>query len=46
MVHMKKELSDNEMLKTKVLEILNKTDGKPFNDNDLQWLEIFATQAV
>ena len=29
-----------------VLEILNKTDGKPFNDNDLQWLEIFATQAA
>ncbi|MAG14190.1 MAG: Fis family transcriptional regulator [Spirochaetales bacterium] len=29
-----------------VLEILNKTDSKPFTDNDLQWLEIFATQAA
>ena len=29
-----------------VLEILNKLDGKPFGDDDLQWLEVFATQAA
>jgi len=29
-----------------VIEILNKKDGKNFNDEDLQWLEIFATQAA
>ncbi len=29
-----------------VLEIVNKLDRKPFNQDDLQWLEIFATQAA
>ncbi len=29
-----------------VLEIINKTNAKPFTDEDLQWLEIFATQAA
>ena len=29
-----------------VIEILNKRDGKPFNQDDLQWLEIFANQAA
>lgn len=29
-----------------VLEIVNKVDGKPFNQDDLQWLEVFATQAA
>jgi len=29
-----------------VLEIINKTTQKPFVDEDLQWLEIFATQAA
>ncbi|RPJ06636.1 MAG: GAF domain-containing protein, partial [Spirochaetaceae bacterium] len=29
-----------------VIEILNKRDGKNFTDEDLQWLEIFATQAA
>jgi Nif-specific regulatory protein len=29
-----------------VIEILNKSNGKNFNDEDLQWLEIFATQAA
>ncbi len=29
-----------------VLEIINKTNEKPFTDEDLQWLEIFATQAA
>ena len=29
-----------------VLEIINKTTRKPFVDEDLQWLEIFATQAA
>jgi Nif-specific regulatory protein len=29
-----------------VLEIINKKDGKMFNDEDLQWLEIFVTQAA
>jgi Nif-specific regulatory protein len=29
-----------------VIEILNKKEGKNFNDEDLQWLEIFATQAA
>jgi Nif-specific regulatory protein len=29
-----------------VIEILNKTDGRPFTEEDLQWLEIFATQAA
>lgn len=29
-----------------VLEIVNKIDHKPFNQDDLQWLEVFATQAA
>ena len=29
-----------------VIEILNKKDGKPFEEDDRQWLEIFATQAA
>jgi Nif-specific regulatory protein len=29
-----------------VIEILNKQDGQDFDDEDLQWLEIFATQAA
>lgn len=29
-----------------VIEILNKKDGKNFTEEDLQWLEIFATQAA
>jgi Nif-specific regulatory protein len=29
-----------------VIEILNKTDGRDFTEEDLQWLEIFATQAA
>lgn len=29
-----------------VIEILNKTRQRPFNDDDLQWLEIFANQAA
>ena len=29
-----------------VVEIINKKDGKAFNDTDLQWMEIFATQAA
>ncbi len=29
-----------------VIEILNKRDGKSFSEEDLQWLEIFATQAA
>jgi Nif-specific regulatory protein len=29
-----------------VIEILNKRDGKNFSEEDLQWLEIFATQAA
>ncbi len=29
-----------------VIEILNKKDGKKFTDEDLQWLEIFSTQAA
>ncbi len=29
-----------------VIEILNKRGGKNFSDEDLQWLEIFATQAA
>jgi Nif-specific regulatory protein len=29
-----------------VIEILNKKDGKLFTDDDLKWLEIFATQAA
>ncbi len=29
-----------------VLEIVNKVDKKPFNQDDLQWLEVFATQAA
>ncbi|MBN1686430.1 MAG: sigma 54-interacting transcriptional regulator [Spirochaetales bacterium] len=29
-----------------VLEIVNKIDRKPFNQDDLQWLEVFATQAA
>ena len=28
-----------------VIEIINKKDGRPFNQEDLEWLEIFATQA-
>lgn len=31
---------------TGVIEIINKRDGKPFNNDDLQWLEIFANQAA
>jgi Nif-specific regulatory protein len=29
-----------------VIEIINKTDGKYFTNNDLKWLEIFANQAA
>ncbi|MDR1257478.1 MAG: sigma 54-interacting transcriptional regulator, partial [Spirochaetaceae bacterium] len=29
-----------------VLEVINKTDDAPFLDEDLEWLEIFATQAA
>jgi Nif-specific regulatory protein len=29
-----------------VLEIINKKGGKTFSDEDLQWLEVFATQAA
>ena len=29
-----------------VIEILNKKDGKKFTEEDLQWLEIFSTQAA
>jgi Nif-specific regulatory protein len=29
-----------------VIEILNKKDGKPFTNEDLFWLEIFATQSA
>ncbi len=29
-----------------VIEIINKREGKHFNEEDLQWLEIFATQAA
>lgn len=29
-----------------VIEILNKRDGRNFDDDDLQWLEIFANQAA
>ena len=29
-----------------VIEILNRMTGKPFNNEDLQWLETFATQAA
>ncbi|MDR1788670.1 MAG: sigma 54-interacting transcriptional regulator [Treponema sp.] len=28
-----------------VIEIINKKDKKPFTDEDMEWLEIFATQA-
>ncbi|GAB4370734.1 MAG: sigma 54-interacting transcriptional regulator [Spirochaetales bacterium] len=28
-----------------VIEIINKRNGKPFNQEDLEWLEIFSTQA-
>lgn len=28
-----------------VIEIINKKNGKPFNQEDLEWLEIFSTQA-
>lgn len=31
---------------TGVIEIINKKDGKPFNNDDLQWLEILANQAA
>ncbi|MDR0732275.1 MAG: sigma 54-interacting transcriptional regulator [Treponema sp.] len=29
-----------------VIEILNKADGKPFGEDDVEWVEIFATQAA
>lgn len=29
-----------------VIELINKVDGKLFDDEDLQWLEVFATQAA
>ncbi len=29
-----------------VIEIINKKDGKPFRQDDLEWLEVFATQAA
>jgi Nif-specific regulatory protein len=29
-----------------VIEILNKKSGKPFTDEDLLWLEVFATQSA
>jgi Nif-specific regulatory protein len=29
-----------------VIEMINKTTDQPFTDSDLQWLEIFATQAA
>ncbi|MDR1024647.1 MAG: sigma 54-interacting transcriptional regulator [Treponema sp.] len=29
-----------------VIEILNKGDGKPFGEDDVEWVEIFATQAA
>ncbi len=29
-----------------VIEVINKAEGKIFNEEDLQWLEIFATQAA
>ncbi|TVR29910.1 MAG: GAF domain-containing protein [Spirochaetaceae bacterium] len=29
-----------------VIEMINKRDGKPFDEDDRQWLEIFATQAA
>jgi Nif-specific regulatory protein len=29
-----------------VIEILNKTDGRDFTEEDLQWLEVFAIQAA
>lgn len=29
-----------------VIEMINKKDGKDFNEDDLQWLEIFANQAA
>jgi Nif-specific regulatory protein len=29
-----------------VIEILNKKGGKPFDNHDLQWLEVFANQAA
>ena len=28
-----------------VIELINKTNGKPFDQEDLEWLEIFANQA-
>lgn len=28
-----------------VLEVINKTDGKKFTDDDLKWLEVFSNQA-
>ncbi|MFP4483521.1 MAG: sigma 54-interacting transcriptional regulator [Spirochaetaceae bacterium] len=31
---------------TGVLEMINKNDGKPFNDADRHWLEIFANQGA
>jgi Nif-specific regulatory protein len=29
-----------------VIEVLNKADGKPFGEEDVEWAEIFATQAA
>ena len=29
-----------------VIELINKQNGKPFNQEDLDWLEIFSTQAA
>jgi Nif-specific regulatory protein len=29
-----------------VIEIINKNSGKPFTEDDRQWLEVFATQAA
>jgi Nif-specific regulatory protein len=29
-----------------VIEMINKTDGQPFDDDDRQWLEVFANQAA
>ncbi len=29
-----------------VIEIINKRGGKKFTEEDLQWLEIFSTQAA
>ncbi len=29
-----------------VIEMINKTNGRPFDDDDRQWLEVFANQAA